>query len=156
MHKQRETKVAVRILKCLLSTCQPSVILKKILTTEQFFNIQKNIIIVHFQRDYDYQTWAVYTLLRENVGSYPSQSGIGTQCPDFDKYSYILFWWGYRHQMSAADILLGEESSGHLSPGTSDVITMQSRDRQIQIAPLQKRRVQDCCNIQDEVYCGNS
>ena len=48
--------------------------------------------------------------------------------PDFNKYSYIHFWWGYGHQMSAAGTPLGEESSGHLSPGTSDVITMQSRD----------------------------
>ena len=75
------------------------------------------------------------------VGSYHSQSGsdvIGTQCPDFDKYSYIHFWWGYGHQMSAAGTPLGEESSGHLSPGTSDVITMQPRDWQIQITSLQK------------------
>ena len=46
----------------------------------------------------------------------------------FDKYSYIHFWWGYGHQMSTAGTPLGEESSGHLSPGTSDVITMQLRD----------------------------
>ena len=30
--------------------------------------------------------------------------------------------------LSAAGTPLGEESSGHLSPGTSDIIIMQSRD----------------------------
>ena len=48
--------------------------------------------------------------------------------PNFDKCSYINFCWGYGHQMSAAGTPLGEESSGHLSPGTSDVITMQLHD----------------------------
>ena len=31
--------------------------------------------------------------------------------------------------MSAAGTPLGEESSGHLSQGTSDVVTMQLRDK---------------------------
>ena len=86
-----------------------------------FHYLEDHYYIVHFQRDYDHQTWTAYTPLRENVGSYPSQSAsdvIGTQCPDFDKYSYIHFCWGYGHQMSAAGTPLGEESSGDLSPGT--------------------------------------
>ena len=104
-----------------------------------FQHLEDHYYIVLCQRDYDHQTWIAYTPLRESVGSYPSQSGsdvISTQCPDFDKYSYIHFWWGYGHQMSAAGTPLGEESSGHLSPGTSDIMTMQSHDWQIQIAPL--------------------
>ena len=109
-----------------------------------FQHLEDHCYIVRFQSDYDHQTQTVYTPLRENVESYPSQSGsdvIGTQCPDFGKYSYIHFWWGYGHQMSDTGTPLEEESSGHLSPGTSDVITMQSRDRQIQIAPLQKKLI---------------
>ena len=39
------------------------------------------------------------------------------------KYSYIYFWLGYGHQMSAAGTPLGEESSGHLLLGISDVKT---------------------------------
>ena len=62
--------------------------------------------------------WTAYKPLRENVVSYRYQSGIGMLCPDFDKCSSIHFWWA----------LLGEESNGHLSPGTSGVITIQSRD----------------------------
>ena len=37
-------------------------------------------------------------------------------------------WNGYGHQISAAGTILREESSGHSSPGSSDVITMQSCD----------------------------
>ena len=45
-----------------------------------FQHLQDHYYIVHFS-DYDHQTWTSYTPLRENVGSYPSQSGsdvIGT------------------------------------------------------------------------------
>ena len=46
-----------------------------------FQHLEDHHYIVHFQRDYDHQTWTAYTPLRENVGSYSSQSGsdvIGT------------------------------------------------------------------------------
>ena len=106
-----------------------------------FEHSEDHYYIVHFQRDYDHQTWAAYIPFRENVVSYTFQSGIGTQCPDFDKCSYIHFWWGYGHQMSTAGTTPGEEPSGHLSPGTRDVIIMQPRDCQIQIAPLQEKLI---------------
>ena len=93
-----------------------------------FQHSEDHYYIIQFQRDYDHQTWTAYTPCRENVRSYPSQCGVGTQCRNFDKYSYIHFWWDLGHQKLAAGTPLGEESSGYLSRGTIDVITMQSGD----------------------------
>ena len=118
-------KVAVRISKRLSFTCQLSVILKKILTTEYFFNIQRVNIIQFTSRRIVITKRGQYVPLRKNVGSFTSQSVsdvIARSTLIFGKYSYIHFWCGYDHQMSAAGTPLEEEFSGHLSPDASDVI----------------------------------
>ena len=40
-----------------------------------FQHLEDDYYIVHFSKDYDHQTSTAYIPLRENVGSFPSQSG---------------------------------------------------------------------------------